>query len=110
MRGDRLELEETGREDLGDLVLVRAMDPAQVMALGPDPATTLICSTRRRHNRKVSPLAPLWIVSQESAGSSNTGKLVAAGAVGVVGGVVGGALIANALSDDDYQDGYEAGK
>ncbi|ELU40143.1 Got1 domain-containing protein [Rhizoctonia solani AG-1 IA] len=37
--------------------------------------------------------------------SSNTGAIVAAGAAGVV----GGALIANALSDDDYQDGYEAG-
>ncbi|CAE6519393.1 unnamed protein product [Rhizoctonia solani] len=37
--------------------------------------------------------------------SSNTGAIVAAGAAGVV----GGALIANAMSDDDYQDGYEAG-
>ncbi|CUA75915.1 hypothetical protein RSOLAG22IIIB_01918 [Rhizoctonia solani] len=42
-------------------------------------------------------------VQQKS--SSNTGAIVAAGAVGVV----GGALIANAMSDDDYQDGYEAG-
>lgn len=25
-------------------------------------------------------------------------------------GLVGGALIANALSDDDYQEGYEAGE
>ncbi|KAG8763391.1 hypothetical protein FRC11_004159 [Ceratobasidium sp. 423] len=42
-------------------------------------------------------------VQQKS--SSNTGAIIAAGAAGVV----GGALIANALSDDDYQDGYEAG-
>ncbi|KEP54647.1 Got1 domain protein [Rhizoctonia solani 123E] len=43
-------------------------------------------------------------VQQKS--SSNTGAIVAAGAVGIV----GGALIANAMSDDDdYQDGYEAG-
>ncbi|QRV74827.1 Got1 domain-containing protein [Ceratobasidium sp. AG-Ba] len=42
-------------------------------------------------------------VQQKS--SSNTGAMLAAGGAGLV----GGALIANALSDDDYQDGYEAG-
>ncbi|KAG8748139.1 hypothetical protein FRC10_008872 [Ceratobasidium sp. 414] len=38
--------------------------------------------------------------------SSNTGAMLAAGGVGLV----GGALIASALSDDNYQDGYEAGQ
>ncbi|KAG8726840.1 hypothetical protein FRC12_023042 [Ceratobasidium sp. 428] len=39
--------------------------------------------------------------------SSNTGAMLAAGGAGLV----GGALIATALSnDDDYEDGYEAGR
>jgi hypothetical protein len=83
-------------------VQVQVMDPEDHMILECSTDTRRRCSTRVCQSR----LTCLHLANQSVAGSSNTGAIVAAGAAGVV----GGALIANALSDDDYQDGYEAGK
>lgn len=65
---------------------------------GPEP--------QQQYGGGYPPQAPQAPQAPQKSGGSNTGMMLAAGGVGLV----GGALIANALSDDDYQDGYEAGQ